>query len=203
MCCYQDECLEDLNVKVCREGGGMSDNILVEARLKLVGGWTSAGSKECVRNVLKVSELNNSVKKMAYQESLRGKYEVWRGGEVESVEREWEKFRDIVMECTNGVCGMRRIGGQRRKGSEWWNEGVGRAMAKKRREFEEWLQRRDRLTYDSCRLINSLSIILQKDLYNKSSTVNIYVYDCHINHIYICINLRIILLHVILLYCSM
>ena len=38
--------------------------------------------------------------------------------EVESAE-EWEKFRDIVMECTNDVCGMRRVGGQRRKGSEW------------------------------------------------------------------------------------
>ena len=36
-----------------------------------------------------------------------------------------------------------------------------------------------------CRLTNSLSIILLKDLYIKSSTVNIYVYDCHINHVYI------------------
>ena len=34
-----------------------------------------------------------------------------------------------------------------------------------------------------CRLIDSLSIVLPKYLY-KSSTVNIYVYDCHINHIY-------------------
>ena len=47
---------------------------------------------ECVRNVLKVSELNNSVKERAYQESLHGKYKVWRGGEVEGVEKEWEKF---------------------------------------------------------------------------------------------------------------
>ena len=31
-----------------------------------------------MRNVLKASELNNSVNAMAYQESLRGKYEVWR-----------------------------------------------------------------------------------------------------------------------------
>ena len=29
------------------------------------------------------------------------------------------------MKCTNDVCGMRRVGGQRRKGSEWWNEEVG------------------------------------------------------------------------------
>ena len=61
---------------------------------------------------------------------------------------EWEKFRDIVMECTNDVCGMRRVDGQRREESEWWNEEVGRAVAEKRRAFEEWLQRRDRVTYD-------------------------------------------------------
>ena len=69
-------------------------------------------------------------------------------GEVESVEKELEKFRDIVMECTNDVCGMRRAGGRRRKGSEWWNEEVGKAVAKKRKAFEKWLQRRDRFPYD-------------------------------------------------------
>ena len=106
---------------------------------------------ESVRNVLKVSELNHSVKEMAYQESLRVKYEMCRGEEVESVEKEWEKFRDMVMKCINDVCGMRRVGGQRRKGSEWWNEEVGRAVAEMRRAFKEWLQRRDRVTYDRYR----------------------------------------------------
>ena len=72
-------------------------------------------------------------------------------GEVESVEKEWEKLRDMVMECTNDVCGMRRVGGQRRKGSEWWNEEVLRAVAEKRRSFEKWLQRRGRVTYDRSR----------------------------------------------------
>ena len=42
---------------------------------------------------------------------------------------------------------LRLVGGQRRKG----NEEVGRAVATKRRAFEEWLQRRDRLTYDRYR----------------------------------------------------
>ena len=41
---------------------------------------------------MKVNELNNRVKEMAYQESLHGKYEVWGGGEVESVEKKWEKL---------------------------------------------------------------------------------------------------------------
>ena len=51
----------------------MSDNFLVEARLKLVGGWRSARRMEGVRNMLNVSELNHSVKERVYQESLRGK----------------------------------------------------------------------------------------------------------------------------------
>ena len=55
------------------------------------------------------------------------------------------------MECANDVCGMRHVDWQRRKGSEWWNEEVGREVAKKRRAFEEWLQRRDRVTYDRYR----------------------------------------------------
>ena len=63
----------------------MFDRFWVEARLKLVGGWRRARMMEGVRNVLKVSELN-SVKEKAYQESLPEKYEVCRGGEVESVE---------------------------------------------------------------------------------------------------------------------
>ena len=71
----------------------MSDHFLVEARLKFVGGWRSARRMEGVRNVLKVSELNHSVKERAYQKSLRRKYEVWRGDELESEEKEWGKFR--------------------------------------------------------------------------------------------------------------
>ena len=51
-----------LDVKVWRgEDEGMSDHFLVEGRLKLVGGWRSAGRMEGVGNVLKLSELNNSV----------------------------------------------------------------------------------------------------------------------------------------------
>ena len=108
----------------------MSDHFLVEKRLKMVEGWRSAGRIEGVRSVLKVSELNKRVKEQAYQESLHEKYEMFRGGDLES-EEEWEKFRDIVKECTNEVCGMRRVGGQRRKGSELWSEEVGLAVAEK------------------------------------------------------------------------
>ena len=49
------------------------------------------------------------------------------------------------------VCGTRPVGGQRRKGSEWWTEEVCRAVTEKRRSFEESLQRRDRVTCDRYR----------------------------------------------------
>ena len=52
-----------LDVKVWRgETGGLSDHFLVEARLKLLCGWRSAGRMEGVGKVLKVSELNHSAK---------------------------------------------------------------------------------------------------------------------------------------------
>ena len=47
------------------------------------------------------------------------------------MEKASEKFRYIVTKCTNHVCGARRVCGKRRKMSEWWNEEVGRAVAKK------------------------------------------------------------------------
>ena len=62
-----------------------------------------------VRNVLKASQLNKSVNERTYPESLHGKHKVLRGGDVESEEKEWEKFRDMVKECTIDVCGMRRV----------------------------------------------------------------------------------------------
>ena len=72
-----------LDMNVCSgEVGGMSDHFFGENSTE------SGGRMEGVRNVLKVSELNKSVKEHAYQESLRGKYEVLRGGDVESVEAE-------------------------------------------------------------------------------------------------------------------
>ena len=98
-----------LVVKVWRgEGGGLSDHFLVEARLKLLGGWRSAGRMEGVRNVLKVSELNHSVKK---GHTRRACVENMKCGEV-GRSRVWVKFRDMVIECTNDVCGRRCIGGQ-------------------------------------------------------------------------------------------
>ena len=55
-------------------------------------------------------------------------------------------FRDIVNECTNEVCSVRRVGGQSSNESGWWSGEIGVMVAEKRRTFCEWLQSRDRVT---------------------------------------------------------
>ena len=46
------------------------------------------------------------------------------------------------------MCGVRRLGGARRKGSEWWNEEMREAVLVKKRAYERWLQKKDDVTYE-------------------------------------------------------
>ena len=43
------------------------------------------------------------MKEREYKERLREKFEVMRGLDGENMQKECEKFRDIVMLCTNDV----------------------------------------------------------------------------------------------------
>ena len=43
------------------------------------------------------------------------------GGDVKNVEKEWEKFRVLVKECTKDACGIKRVVEEQRlmAMSEW------------------------------------------------------------------------------------
>ena len=63
---------------------------------------------------------------------MHGKYAVLRGGYVDNVEPEWEMSRRYIEGVYyNDVRGVRRVGGQRRNGSEE----VGVVVAKKCEEL--------------------------------------------------------------------
>ncbi len=64
------------------------------------------------------------------------------------IEEEWELLRRAVVGCAEEVCGMRRVGGRMRKGSEWWYEEVSVAVSEKRHAYEVWLQRKDEEAYE-------------------------------------------------------
>ena len=107
-----------LDVKVWRgEGGEISGHFLVQTRLKSVGGWRRAGRMKGVRNVLKVSELNNSVKERAYI----------------SVELSWticEQARDEMVKDVNGQI-LRDGVDVRRRWAEYFEQELKVAVVRK------------------------------------------------------------------------
>ena len=130
-----------LDVHVYRgEAGGMSDHYLVQGRLKVAGGRGRGGAGGREREVLKLSELDNIEKLAEYREKLAEEWERVKGRERGGVETEWSLFKEGVIRCAKEVCGMRKIGGRRRRGSEWWNEEMNQVVAEKRRAFECWLR---------------------------------------------------------------
>ena len=138
-----------LDVRVLRgESGGMSDHYLVEGKLKVGMRWRRARQTGCVREVLKVSEWDKSEKVREYQEKLEGEWNAVKERGNGDVEEEWQLFRNAVVGCAEEVCGMRRVGGGVRKGSEWWCEEARVAVAEKRYAYELWLQSKDEGSYE-------------------------------------------------------
>lgn len=53
------------------------------------------------------------------------------------MEREWHLFRNFVVGSADELCGVRWVGIEMRKGSEWWYEEASVAVAEKRCVYEE------------------------------------------------------------------
>ena len=138
-----------LDVRVLRGvAGGLSDHFLVEGKLRVGTRWMNRRVRED-RKTLKVSELGKQEKEAEYQGKIEVEWNAVKERETGSVEEEWQLFKSAVVECAEEVCGMRRVGGGVRKGSEWWCEDVRKAVAEKRQAYEVWLQRRDEASYES------------------------------------------------------
>ena len=67
------------------------------------------------REEVKVSELNVESKAEEFHEVLRKKYDSVRGQDLRSVEKELETLRNALSRGAKNVCGVRRVGGCRRK----------------------------------------------------------------------------------------
>ena len=84
--------------------------------------------------------------KSSFRQTVNEEFDSVQGQGLGDVEEEWRSFRDA-----KNVCGVRHVGGCRRKGCEWWNDEVKLAVAQKRRAFEEWLQATSVVAYDNYR----------------------------------------------------
>ena len=130
-----------LDVHVYRgEAGGMSDHFLVQGRLLVArsGGRNRTGGR--VREVLRVNVLEDAEKLAEFKEKIAAEWEEVRRREKGGVEEEWELFKERILRCARDVCGMKKVGGERRRGSEWWSDEMKRLVDEKRRAFEGWLR---------------------------------------------------------------
>ncbi|KAK7945076.1 hypothetical protein WMY93_000804 [Mugilogobius chulae] len=149
-----------LDVSVKRgESGGMSDHYLVEGRLRVGMPWVRSRRSGDVREVLRVSVLKNREKVCEYQGKISGRWNEVKDQMVVGVEEEWQQFKSAVVGCAKEVCGMRRVGGGVRKGSEWWCEDVRLAVTEKRRAYE----------YGSSERIGSRMSVIRKEKCYKES----------------------------------
>ena len=137
-----------LDVRVQRgAAGGMSDHFLVQGLLRVDRGWLRARGGGEARRTLKLSELEKEEKIVEYQEKIERKWNEVKDQEEVGVEEEWQRFRSTVVGCAEEVCGMRRVGGGIRKGSEWWCDEVRIAVEEKKKAHGIWLQRKDHDSY--------------------------------------------------------
>ena len=138
-----------LDVRVLRGvGSGMSDHFLVEGRLRVGGRMRMNRRMGESRLTLKVSEFEKRDRCVEYQARIASEWEVIKEQEVGDVEKEWQRFKSVVVKCAEDVCGMRRVGGGVRRGGEWWCEETRLAVREKRLAFEVWLQKKDRESYE-------------------------------------------------------
>ena len=141
-----------LDVHVYRGAAeGMSDHYLVEGRVRVAEKWRPGGGRGTRSVCVKVRELRKNEKRLEYQHKISSRWERIRGMEWRGIEEEWGDMKNGMLKDGAEVCGYRRVGGGKRKGSEWWNDRVKRAVEEKKRSFEEWLQGRDRRVWERCR----------------------------------------------------
>ena len=139
------------DVNVLRAPGDVhSDHHLVVCKMKLMGGGRATPKPRGeVREAIRVERLQNEGCKEEFEESLKVKWLVHKGGEIGGVEEEWSALKNALTSCAESACGLKRLSERGiRKGSEWWNAEMDRLTKKKRDMYRVWLQNRDRQTYD-------------------------------------------------------
>ena len=131
-----------LKVEVKRGmAGGMSDHHLVRAEVRVNGEWCGKRKRLPGKEVIKGDKLREDECKGVYKGFISGKWREVDDSDVLSVEDEWRRMRECILEGAREACGTRVLGnGRVKRGSEWWNEEVAAMVREKRVLFNKYLQ---------------------------------------------------------------
>ena len=80
-----------------------------------------------------------------YQETYETRYyqEVSGGNlpnRLNSAEKEWLDFKDIIQGTAEKMVGQKKSGGQQKKATAWWNEKTRQATKSKKQLYKKWLK---------------------------------------------------------------
>src|SRR6201990_1979414 len=152
VCVRWEERSRLLDVNVLRGAAiGISDHYLVVARVKVKGGWEKVKVRKKVVEVVRAERLEEEENKDDYKRGIREKWREVLRSEVEDVEEEWNKLKIALMEVARSVCGVKKIGNGRRKGSKWWNEDLENMVKRKKDAFNRYLGTREALDWEEYR----------------------------------------------------
>ena len=59
---------------------------------------------------------------------------------LNSAEKEWIYFKDIIQGTAEKMVGQKKSGGQQKKATAWWNEETRQATKLKKKLYEKWLK---------------------------------------------------------------
>src|ERR1700755_3177614 len=133
-----------LDVNVLRGAAmGISDHYLVVAKIKVKGGWEKVGGRGRAVEIVRGERLEDEEKRSEYTRGIREKWEEVGGSEGEGGEKEWSKLKGALVEVARRVCGVKKLGNGRRKGSEWWNEEMENMIKRKKEAYCKYLSTRE------------------------------------------------------------
>ena len=105
------------------------------------------------REVINLKKLEDEEIKMKVEKAMEEKFKERKECDGD-VEEEWVDFRDSLINILKQECGVKRVGGKKRKATDWWNEDVKEACKVKKKAFKKWLKSRsveDREEYVTAR----------------------------------------------------
>lgn len=150
ICVSQMDKTRLLDVNVLRgAAGGISDHYLVEAKLKVKGGWKKRVDFGRNVEVVRVEKLENEEYSTEYERILTEKWEIMKEREKGGIEEEWKTFKETILMTATEICGVKKIGQKsKRKGSEWWSEELNVIIKRKKEVFAKYLATNSQATWE-------------------------------------------------------
>ena len=136
--------------------GGMSDHYLVEAKIKVKGGWKlKLGFNRSVE-VTRVEKLENEEYATEYERILTEKWVIMKEKEKGGAQEEWETFKETMLMTAREVCGVKKVGRKsKRKGSEWWNEELDIIIKRKKEIFAKHLATNSQASWEEYKRVRN------------------------------------------------